>query len=59
MCNHCSFVVVIDRKEDKTCDIGRFELIYRQATVVDPNPADISFMVLGRQMKKLRGKSPR
>ncbi|KAI0230479.1 Protein monoglycylase TTLL8 [Lamellibrachia satsuma] len=48
--------VVLDRKEDKNCDIGRFELIYRQATIVDPNPGDLSFMVLGRRMKKLRGK---
>ena len=52
-----SFVVVLDRKDDKSCDTGQFELIYRQANIIDPIPGDLSFMVLGRRMKKLRGKN--
>ncbi|KAL3852340.1 hypothetical protein ACJMK2_015997 [Sinanodonta woodiana] len=44
--------VVIDRKYDKNCDIGRFELAYKQPLVTVPPYIGISLCAEGQHIKK-------
>ena len=44
-------VVVLDRKTDKTCDTGLFELIYRQQPITEPPQLDSNLCVEGRKVK--------
>jgi tubulin monoglycylase TTLL3/8 len=44
--------VVLDRKQDRNCDTGMFELIYRQQPIADPPQPDISLSVEGRRIKR-------
>jgi len=43
--------VVLDRKNDKLCDTGLFELIYRQPPITDPPQLDSNLCVEGRKVK--------
>jgi len=42
--------VVLDRKNDKSCDTGLFELIYRQPPITDPPQLDSNLCVEGRKV---------
>ncbi|CAH1783741.1 unnamed protein product [Owenia fusiformis] len=48
--------VVIDRKENPSCDVGRFELIHKQNQVPYPNPSwvDSGLIVSGKKVRKPR-----
>lgn len=46
------FSVVIDRKWDRNCDIGRFELAFKQPVVTVPPYIGISLCVDGQAIKK-------
>lgn len=48
-------VVVVDRKYDKNCDIGRFELAYKQPLVTVPPYVGISLSVDGQAIRKPGG----
>ena len=52
-------VVVLDRKQDKTANTGRFELLYQQRYVHDPPPIDLSLAISGKKIKKTGGKARR
>ena len=47
-----SFSVVVDRRYDKNCDIGRFELAYRQASVSVPPYIGINLSVEGTGIRR-------
>lgn len=46
------FTVVIDRKFDRNCDIGRFELAYKQPLVTVPPYIGMSLAAEGQAIKK-------
>ena len=42
--------MVLDRKNDKSCDTGLFELIYRQPPITDPLQLETNLCVEGRKV---------
>lgn len=51
--------VVLDRKSDRTCDVGRFELAYRAQMISDPPHTDPDMSVEGKKIKhRMLRKSP-
>lgn len=53
------YSVVLDRKLDRTCDVGQFELAYRAQTISDPPHTDPDMSVEGKRIKhRILRKSP-
>jgi len=49
-CWYVIVTVVLDRKNDKSCDTGLFELIYRQPPITDPPQLETNLCVEGRKV---------
>jgi hypothetical protein len=47
--------VVLDRKADKTCDTGLFELFYKQQQINDAPTSEVSLSVEGKKIKRIPG----
>ena len=52
MCYHFFFAVVIDKRHDKNCDIGQFELAFRQPAVSVPTYIGMDLTVQGVGIRK-------
>jgi len=50
--------VVLDRKSDKNCDTGLFELIYKQQLINDPPQQEMSLAVEGKRIKRVVNRFP-
>ena len=48
----CVFLVILDRKHDKNCDVGEYELSYKQPSVTVPPYIGMSLCVEGQNVKK-------
>jgi hypothetical protein len=49
--------VVLDRKLDKNCDTGLFELIYKQQQINDPPQLEVCLAVEGRRIKRVANRT--
>lgn len=49
------FIVTIDRKYDKYCSTGKFELLYKQPNIPEPNGIDKAMLIVGHKVKQNKG----
>ena len=44
--------MIIDRREDKNCTTGQFELLYKQPNIPEPSTLDKAMLIIGQKVKK-------